>query len=148
MANSSGDIVAVLGRILLSAIFIFSAFSKIFAFRFFTGMLAAKGFPLATVAIAIVIFIEAVGGLAILTGFQAKVAAWIVFLYLIPTTLLFHNFWTVQGMARIDSQAHFMKNLAIMGGLLLLAANGTGRYSLDAAASRRRQSGELSTSQV
>lgn len=148
MADSSGGIVSFLGRILLSAIFIFSGFSKIFGFRFFTGMLAAKGFPLATVAIAIVIFIETIGGLAILTGFRAKLAAWIVFLYLIPVTLLFHNFWAVQGMARVDSQAHFIKNLAIMGGLLLLASNGAGRYSLDAAASKRRQSGELSASRV
>ncbi len=148
MTNSSGGFVPFLGRILLSAIFIFSGFSKVFAFRFFAGMLAGKGFPLATLAMAIAIFIEVVGGLAILTGFEAKVTGWIVFLYLIPTTLLFHNFWTMQGMARMDNQVHFMKNLAIMGGLLLLASNGAGRYSLDAAASKRRQSGELSASRM
>jgi putative oxidoreductase len=54
-------------------------------------------------------------------------------LYLIPTTLMFHDFWTLQGMDRIDATVHFEKNLAIMGGLLILAAYGAGGYSIDTA---------------
>jgi putative oxidoreductase len=136
MANSSGNaIVSLFGRVLLSAIFIFAGFSKLFAFHTFAGMLAAKGFPLATIAMGVAVAIEVLGGLAILAGFKAKLTAWIVFLYLIPTTLVFHNFWTMQGMMRMDNQVHFMKNLAIMGGLLLLASNGAGRYSLGSQAS-------------
>lgn len=131
MADSSGGIVSLLGRVLLSAIFIIFGFSKIFAFPMFAGMLASKGFPLATLAMAIAVAIEVLGGLAILVGFQTKVTAWIVFLYLIPTTFLFHNFWALQGAARMDNMAHFFKNVAIMGGLLLLAAYGPGRYSID-----------------
>lgn len=135
MANASGNgIVSLFGRVLLSIIFIVSGFSKLFAFHALAGILVAKGFPLANVAAGVAIAIEIVGGLAILTGFKAKVTAWIVFLYLIPTTLLFHNFWTMQGPMRMDNQVHFMKNLAIMGGLLLLASNGAGRFSLDATA--------------
>lgn len=149
MANSSGNaIVLLFGRVLLSAIFILSGFTKIFAFHAMAGMLAAKGFPLAAVAAGIAIAIEVVGGLAILTGFKAKVAAWIVFLYLIPTTLMFHNFWTMQGGMRMDNQAHFLKNLAIMGGLLLLASNGAGRYSLDAAATRADERGALTAGAI
>lgn len=137
MDNSSGNgIVSLFGRILLSAIFILSGFSKIFIFHSVAGMLAAKSFPLAAVAAGIAIAIELLGGLAILTGFKARVTAWIVFLYLIPTTLMFHNFWTMQGAMRMGNQTHFMKNLAIMGGLLLLASNGAGRYSLDASGDR------------
>lgn len=144
MLNSSGGVLPLFGRILLSAIFVLSGLSKVFAFHTFAGMLAAKGFPLATVAMAIAIAIEVLGGLAILSGFRAKITAWIVFLYLIPTTLAFHNFWTMQGMARMDNQVHFMKNLAIMGGLLLLAANGAGRYSLDAASNETEEAKDLS----
>lgn len=137
MSNSSGTpIVSLLGRVLLSAIFILSGFSKIFAFKAMAGMMAGKGFPLPAIAMGIAIAIEVIGGLAILTGFKAKLTAWIVFLYLIPTTFMFHNFWTMQGAMRMDNQIHFLKNLAIMGGLLLLASNGAGRASLDALAAR------------
>ncbi|MGH9735005.1 MAG: DoxX family protein [Candidatus Acidiferrales bacterium] len=136
MENSGNGVVSLFGRILLSAIFIVSGFSKLFIFHSVAGMLAGKGFPLATIAAGIAIAIELLGGLAILVGFQAKVTAWIVFLYLIPTTLMFHNFWAMQGGMRVDNQVHFLKNLAIMGGLLLLASNGAGRYSLDASANR------------
>lgn len=140
MANSSGnDIVSLVGRVLLSAIFILSGLSKIFAFHAMAGVLAGKGFPLAAVAMGTAVAIEVVGGLAILTGFKAKITAWIVFLYLIPTTLVFHNFWSMQGMVRMDNQIHFLKNLAILGGLLLLASNGAGRYSVDAAATRTNE---------
>lgn len=149
MANSSGNaIVSLLGRVLLSAIFILSGFSKIFAFQASARMLAAKGFPLATVAMAIAIAIEVIGGLAILTGFKAKIAAWIVFLYLIPTTLMFHNFWTMQGAMRMSNHTNFMKNLAIMGGLLLLASNGAGRCSLDAASARTSDTGTVATGAI
>jgi len=83
------------------------------------------------VSLAIAAAIEILGVLAILIGFHTKVAAWIEFLFLIPTTLLFHNFWTMQGMARQDNIGHFQKNLAIMGGLLILAAFGAGGFSID-----------------
>ena len=56
---------------------------------------------------------------------------------MIPTTLLFHNFWAMQGMDRYDNTIHFQKNLAIMGGLLLLAAFGAGAYSVDSASAPR-----------
>ncbi|HTU36279.1 MAG TPA: DoxX family protein [Candidatus Acidoferrum sp.] len=142
MTNSGSATVSLFGRILLSAIFILSGFSKLFMFHSIAGMLSGKGFPLATLAAAVAIAIELLGGLAILAGFHAKLTAWIVFLYLIPTTLTFHNFWTMQGMMRMDNQIHFLKNLAIMGGLLLLASNGAGRYSLDASSDRGSISGQ------
>ena len=55
-------------------------------------------------------------------------AVWILFLFLIPTTLAFHNFWAFSGMEKMDNQAHFFKNVAIMGGLIFLAAFGAGAY--------------------
>jgi putative oxidoreductase len=98
MANSSGnDIVSLVGRVLISVIFIFAGTNKLLAFKVFAGMLASKGFPRATVAMAVAVVIEVLGGLAILFGFQTKVVAWIIFLYLIPTTLMFHNFWANAG---------------------------------------------------
>jgi putative oxidoreductase len=133
MANSSGGIVPLIGRILMSAVFIIAGIGKIRAFSGEEMFLASKHFPLPAVALGVAMIIELIGGLAILTGFYTRFAAWIVFLYLIPTTYLFHDFWAMQGAAQQDNMIHFQKNLAIMGGLLILATFGAGRLSIDAA---------------
>ena len=96
-----------------------------------TGLLASKGFPAPAVALGIAAAVEIAGGLALLLGFHTRVAAWALFLFLIPTTLAFHNFWAFSGMEKMDNQAHFFKNVAIMGGLIFLAAFGAGAYSID-----------------
>ncbi len=131
MSNSPTSIVPLLGRILLSMVFILGGIGKITGFSYEEGMVAAKHLPLPAVALGIAMAIELLGGLAILIGVRARLTAWIVFLYLIPTTFLFHNFWAVEGADRIDTLIHFEKNLAIMGGLLFLAAFGPGAYSVD-----------------
>jgi putative oxidoreductase len=133
MSNSSTSIVPLFGRILLSSVFILSGISKITGFAMEEGYVAAKHLPLPAVALTIALVIELAGGLALLAGWFTRFTAWIVFLYMIPTTFLFHNFWAMQGMDRYDNTIHFQKNLAIMGGLLLLAAFGAGAYSVDSA---------------
>ena len=135
--NPSNNVVSLSGRILLSVIFLLSGVNKLFSFGMYTGWAAGAHIPLPTVAIAVAAVIEILGGLAILAGFQTRAAAWIVFLYLIPTTFFFHNFWAMDGMRRIDNQVHFLKNVAIMGGLLILAANGAGGMSVDANRARK-----------
>lgn len=132
MANSSdSSIVPLIGRVLISQVFIVAAVNKIMNFSMMTGYVASVHLPLPNVALACAAAVELVGGLAILVGFQTKIAAWVLFLFLIPTTFLFHNFWTMQGDARMNSFGHFDKNLAIMGGLLFVATFGAGAYSID-----------------
>jgi putative oxidoreductase len=131
MTNSSSGVVSLIGRILIATIFLVSGFFKIAGYSQMVGYAAAKGLPLAGVAIACAAAVELLGGIAILIGFKTRIAAWVLFVYLIPTTLAFHNFWALQGMEQQDNMIHFMKNLAIMGGLLILAANGPGAYSVD-----------------
>jgi|ERR1700761_1197916 putative oxidoreductase len=131
MANGSNGPLPLIGRILVSVIFIASGLGKLAAFNMMAGMLAAKGFPAPAVALGIAAAVEIFGGLALLLGFHTRVAAWVLFLFLIPTTLAFHNFWALSGMEKMDNQAHFFKNVAIMGGLIFLAAFGAGAYSID-----------------
>jgi len=131
MSNSSGSVVPLLGRILVSVVFILGGVGKITGFSMEEGMVAAKHLPMPAVALGIALVIELLGGLAILLGLFTRFTSWILFLYLIPTTFLFHNFWAFQGMDRIDTMIHFEKNLAIMGGLLILATYGAGAYSID-----------------
>ena len=129
----NNGVTSLVGRVLISLIFVLSGFMKIMGFGMMAGVLHSKGFPMASVALAVTILIELGVGLSLLVGFQARAAAWILFLFLIPTTFLFHNFWAVApGMEQQDQMAHFLKNMAIMGGLLGVAANGAGRLSVDA----------------
>jgi putative oxidoreductase len=74
---------------------------------------------------------ELLGGVAILLGFKTRGTAWAFVVFLLLTTGFVHSFWLLEGAPRAATQAHFFKNLAIMGGFLLLAMTGGGRYSLD-----------------
>jgi len=131
MANSSDSFTPLAGRILLSVIFLISGFFKIGGYSQMVGYAASKGLPLAGVAIGCAAVLELVAGLAILVGFQTRIAAWLLVLYLIPVTFYFHNFWALQGIEQQDNMIHLLKNVAIMGGLVILAANGAGPYSVD-----------------
>ena len=121
----------LVGRILLAAIFILSGVMKFADFEGSVAHLQAQGLPAAGALLAIAAVVEIVGGLFIMTGFMTRIGALMLFLFLIPTTLIFHDFWSMSGQERISQSAQFMKNLAIMGGLLVLMAHGAGRYALD-----------------
>ncbi len=132
MGNSSCGPTALVGRILLSQVFILAGINKFAQFSMMTGYMAAKHVPAPAFFLGCAAVLEVFAGVAVLIGFQTKIAAWLLFLYMIPITLLFHNFWALPaGMERVDNMAHFMKNLAIMGGLLLLASFGAGGCSVD-----------------
>jgi putative oxidoreductase len=111
----------LLGRVLLSAIFVLSGLGKLPHFQAVAGMMAAKGIPLASVALVVTLFIEIGGGLLVLTGYKAKFAALVIALWLIPVTLVFHHFWGIPADQQQDQMVNFLKNVAIMGGLLVLA---------------------------
>jgi putative oxidoreductase len=130
--TGSPSIVSLLGRILMCWIFLYSAWGQIVEFTYWSGRAAQKSMPLPAVAIALSIIIQVLGGLAVLLGVKARVAGWALFLFLIPTTLIFHDFWTVTGAAHDAQIVNFNRNLAIMGGMLILATFGPGAYSVDA----------------
>ena len=111
----------VLGRVLLSAIFILSGLGKLPHFHDIAGMMASKGIPLASVALVITLLIEIGGGLLLLTGYKARYAALVIALWLIPVTLVFHHFWGIPADQQQEQMVNFLKNVAIMGGLLVLA---------------------------
>ncbi len=81
--------------------------------------------------------VEVLGGISILLGFKARWGAIALLLFTACTIIFAHNFWLMEGATRAANQVQALKNLAIMGGLLLLAAAGSGRYSLDDLIGRR-----------
>ena len=129
--NRQYDAAALLGRILMSAIFITSGFGKLVGFAATAHMIGSKGVPLPGVAAVIAVLIELGGGLAILFGCKTRWAALAFVVFLIVITPIFHDFWTMEGAARQANQINFMKNLTILGGVVLLYAFGPGRYSID-----------------
>lgn len=123
---------APLGRFLLAFVFLASAFNKITDFSGTTGYMAASGMTVATsffLAGAIVFLV--VGGLSLLLGFQARIGALLLIVFLIPTTLIFHGFWKFEGDAAQMQMIQFMKNCSILGGLFMVVAQGSGACSLD-----------------
>lgn len=120
----------LIGRILLAAIFVLSGYGKIGGFEQTAGYMASKGLPIITVLLALTIVIELGAGLLIVIGWKARWAAAVIFLWLIPTTFVFHAFWAVPPEQMQMQMIQFMKNLAIMGGMLYVMAYGSGPYSL------------------
>jgi putative oxidoreductase len=124
--------IPVVGRVLLSAIFILSGLMKFIHWNETAGYMASQGMPAVPFFLFLAAAIELLGGLSLLLGFKARAGAALLALYLIPVTLVFHRFWDFQGMDGQQQFIQFMKNLAIMGGLWTVAAFGPGSVSLDA----------------
>jgi len=129
----------LLGRILLALPFFFSGLNKIFAWKQTAGYMAAKGFPLVPLFLLGAIVLEIGGSLCLIFGFRAKLGAAALLIFLIPATLIFHNFWAFGGAERQGQMINFMKNISLMGGLLFVLAFGPGPLSFDERKSEKGQ---------
>ena len=119
-----------IGRLLIVYIFATSGIGKVFSWQSNVQYMSTRHLPLIPVLLVVAAIIEIGGSICLITGYRAREAAFIMFLYMIPLTLLFHNYWAASGMLAGMQETHFRKNLAIMGGLLMLAYAGPGRWSL------------------
>ena len=132
MNPSTTNLFALVARILLALIFIQSGFGKITGFSGVVAGIASKGIPLPEVAAAGAIAVEFLGGLLLVTGWKARWAAAAIFLFIIPTTYFFHN-PAASPPEQVQMQTiQLMKNIAIMGGMLMVVAFGPGGWALDA----------------
>ena len=129
--NAAVGFAALAGRILIAVPFVVSGYGKIGAFAATAAVMAGKGLPLADVLLALAIVIELGGGLALVIGWMTRWAALAIIVFTVVATLVFHNFWAVPADQAMMQQISFMKNVSIIGGLLLLAAFGPGRYAVD-----------------
>jgi putative oxidoreductase len=120
-----------IGRALLVAIFIQSGYAKLTAPAGIAGLLTSKGLPM-PLALAYAAGAAEIGfGALILIGWKTRYAAAAMIVFVIVATYLGHDFWNMAEAARRMNLVHFMKNLSIIGGLLVLIGSGAGRYSVD-----------------
>jgi putative oxidoreductase len=122
---------ALVGRILLAVLFLVSGFGKITGFEGTAGYMGKLGLPMPQVLLAITIVIEVAGGIMLAVGYKARWAALAFFLWLIPVTFVFHKFWGIDAALVSNQMNHFLKNVAIMGAMLIVFAMGPGAWSLD-----------------
>lgn len=128
--NTSADVTALLGRVLIAVIFLLSGLSKLAAPAATIGYIASAGLPLPQLGLVIAVLVEIGGSLALIAGYQTRWAAAVLAIFTIAAALAFHNHFADQ-----NQFVNFFKNIAMTGGLLQVIAFGAGRFSLDA---RRR----------
>lgn len=121
----------LLSRLCLSTIFLIAGFDKIFNYSYIYDQIAAKNLPSPFLLYLGAIVLEIVFGATLLLGFWTRTSALILCLYLIPTTFLFHDFWNSSPEMTKIQIAMFLKNIAIIGGLIAILTAGAGRFSLD-----------------
>jgi putative oxidoreductase len=109
---------------------VLSGWSKLMDYAGTTGYMAAVGAPMPAVAAAVAIVLEFFVAIALILGILTRPLALLFALFVLGTAVLGHPFWTQEGSERAMNLLQFQKNLSIVGGLLLLAATGAGRFAL------------------
>ena len=132
MFNALQNPLALVGRLLLALLFLPAGIGKITGFAGTVGYIGSVGLPLPALGAVIAIVVEIVGGVALIAGFGTRIAALILALFTLAASFLFHAYWAVPADQQFVTQLLFMKNIAVVGGLLTLSAWGAGAWSMDA----------------
>ena len=122
-------VVPLVGRLLITYIFATSGVAKVVAWQSNVQYMSTRHLPIIPVLLAAAAVIELGGSLCLITGYQARAAAMVMFFYTTILTVLFHNYWAATGMLAGMQETHFRKNVAIMGGLRVLAYSGPGKWA-------------------
>ncbi len=117
--------------------------NKVPHFSTVADVMHKQGVPLPQVSLVLAIIFLLVGGVSVLIGYQARVGAALLAVFLVLATFYFHNFWAISDPLKQQEQmGHFLKNLGLFGAMLFLVANGAGAWSIDAARQRRQRAGD------
>ena len=114
------DIIFFIGRLLLGGFLLFNAYNHLFKTTDLTAYSASKKIPMAKAAVIASGLLLLFGGYTIITGVRVTVGIAALALFFIPVTFSMHAFWKEEGQARMMDQVQFMKNLAILGAILML----------------------------
>jgi len=128
---NSNPVVPLAGGILLAVVFLVAGYGKLVAFAGTSGYLAKLGFPAPDLMTALAIAVELGGALLLVAGWRTRGAAWALILFVAVATFAAHRFWEFDASQYRNQMNHFLKNLALIGGLLFVVAFGPGRMAVD-----------------
>ena len=121
----------LVGRLLLAAVFLVAGIRKAMAVAGSAGYFAKLGFPMPEVMVYIAIIIEVGGALMLIAGYKTRIAAWALAAFVVIATFMAHRFWEFPDAQYANQMNHFLKNAAIVGGMMFVAACGPGSMSVD-----------------
>ena len=121
----------LVGRILLSLVFLIAGYRKLMGVAASAGYFAKLGFPMPEVMVWVAIAVELGGAILLIVGWKTRWAALLLALFTLIATFAAHRFWEVDAAQYANQMNHFLKNLAIVGGMIILAATGPGALSVD-----------------
>jgi putative oxidoreductase len=121
----------LIGRILLGLLFLVAGIRKVLFFSGSVGYFTKLGFPAPEAMAVLAILIELGGAAALILGWQTRRISWLLVLFVIIATVMAHRFWEFDAAQYANQMNHFLKNVAIIGGLLYVAVLGAGKLSLD-----------------
>lgn len=124
------NVIILISRVAIGFLFLWAGFRKIFNWSGTEDYMRGKQTKWITFLLPIAVFLQLVGGLSVTLGIYARIGAVLLILFTLPATIQMHDFWNLSGRERISEKAHFLKDMAIIGGLLLLIIVGAGRYSI------------------
>jgi putative oxidoreductase len=131
LLENQKDVVVLVARILLMVLFVMFGWSKLAGFAGTVAYMTSTGAPAPELSAVIAVVMELVVGVALLVGFFTRPLALLLAVYTLGTAIIGHHYWNMTGAVQYDNMIHFYKNIAIIGGLLLLCVSGPGKYSFD-----------------
>jgi putative oxidoreductase len=132
MSKSIQNSLNLAARVLFAVLFLPAGISKLTGFAGTVGYIASVGLPLPSLGAVLALAVEILGSAALLAGYGTRVAALALALFTLVASFFFHAFWAAPADQAFVVQLLFFKNIAVVGGLLALAASGAGDWSLDA----------------
>jgi putative oxidoreductase len=131
-ANTTyNPLLLLIARVLIATLFLLFAIRSILTFSGSVGYFTKLGFPAPEAMVVIAIIIQLVAGVLLVIGWQVRRAAWLLILYVLIATFMAHRYWEYDAAQYANQMAHFFKNLALIGGLMIITAFGSGSMSVD-----------------
>lgn len=130
--NPLEALVVVAGRMCFAAIFILGGLGHFLNYSGEVAYAQSMGVPMADLLVPVAGAMILIGGLSVLLGYWARLGALLIVAFLVPVTLIMHRFWGLtDAMQAANQTAHFLKNVSMLGGALLVMYFGPGPFSLD-----------------
>lgn len=130
MVQQLKSLTLLLSRFCISLLFLWAGVAKILNWQGTIHYMASKGMPSIDILLPLAVAAQLIGGLSILLGYRARLGSLLLILFLIPASLMFHDFWNLSGSLRVTEMTMFLKDVAVLGALLQILIHSSGPYSL------------------